>query len=123
MEPFLHDGCVRIEGIAFFGYHGVRPEERRDGQRFLVDLAVYRDVSGAATSDDLTDAVDYSRIYQQVKAIVEGTPRNLLETLAVAIAEAVQGEHGGLVWVKVTKPDRPSAQYAVEVWRPAPASE
>lgn len=118
MEPQPHSGCVRIEGMAFHGYHGVRPEERQQGQRFLVDLALYRDIAAAAASDDLAATADYSRIYQQVKALVEGEPRNLLETLAVVIAEAVQTEHGGLVWVKVAKPDRPSAVFAVEVWRP-----
>lgn len=112
------EDCIRIQGMTFHGYHGVRPEERANGQRFVVDLALYRDVSLAAASDALADATDYSAIYQQVRDIVEGQPRNLLEALAVAIAEAVHARHGGLVWVRVTKPDRPSAAYAVEVWRP-----
>ena len=37
------DGCgvidrIELEGLAFYGYHGVRPEEKSLGQRFEVDL-------------------------------------------------------------------------------------
>ncbi|MGB9805063.1 dihydroneopterin aldolase, partial [Desulfofundulus sp.] len=29
---------VILKGMEFYGYHGVLPEERRMGQRFIVDV-------------------------------------------------------------------------------------
>lgn len=118
----MREDCVRLQGMTFYGYHGARPEERTLGQRFTVDLALYRDVSRAAASDDVKDVVNYSGIFQTVRTIVEGDPCNLLETVATRIAETVQQEHSGVVWVRLTKPDAPvpgaTGTFAVEVWRP-----
>ncbi len=118
----MQEDCVRLDGMTFYGYHGVRPEERALGQRFVVDLALYRDVSAAAASDDLRDATDYSRIYREVRDVVEGAPKHLIETLAVAVAERVAAQFGGRAWVRITKPGAPvpgaTGAFAVEVWRP-----
>ena len=73
---------ILLTGMTFYGYHGVRPEERALGQRFVVDLEMELDLSAPAASDDLGDTVDYSQVYRTVKEVVEGPPRNLLETLA-----------------------------------------
>ena len=67
----MRQDCVRLDGMTFYGYHGVRPEERTLGQRFLVDLALYRDVAAAAASDDLADATNYAAIFATVRAIAE----------------------------------------------------
>jgi dihydroneopterin aldolase len=108
--------------MTFYGYHGVRPEERTLGQRFVVDVAIYRDVSAAAASDNLTDATDYSRIYREVRAVIEGEPHNLLESLAAAVADRLHQGFDGIAWVRVTKPGAPvpgaTGTFAVEVWRP-----
>ena len=119
----MRQDCVRLDGMTFYGYHGVRPEERTLGQRFLVDLALYRDVAAAAASDDLADATNYAAIFATVRAIAEGQPCNLLETVASRIAEAVSREYGGVAWVRVTKPGAPvpgaTGTFAIEVWRPS----
>ncbi len=85
----MTEDCVRLDGMVFYGYHGARPEERTLGQRFIVDLALYRDVSDAAASDDVEHAADYSRIFREVREVMEGEPRSLLETLASTVAERV----------------------------------
>ena len=52
---------IELAGLVVFGNHGYFEEERRLGQRFLVDLRV--DVSGEATaSDRIEDTVDYRSI-------------------------------------------------------------
>jgi len=43
----------------FFAHHGVFPEERRDGQIFVIDVEVEYDMASAALSDDVADAIDY----------------------------------------------------------------
>ena len=80
---------IILEGMEFTGFHGCLAEERRDGQTFLVDLNLYLDLSKGGKSDNLSDTIDYSRVYQVVKAIVEGPAHNLIETVAEEIAEKV----------------------------------
>ena len=41
---------VYLKGLEIFAYHGVNPEEKEDGQRFVLDLAMKADLSGAATT-------------------------------------------------------------------------
>lgn len=73
----------------FFGFHGTLPAERDLGQRFVVDLALHCDLRAAGQSDDLRLTVDYSAVYAQVRAIVEGEPVGLIEAVAERIAAAV----------------------------------
>lgn len=80
---------VFLEGLQFYGYHGVNPEERSLGQRFLVDVELSTDLHPAGQSDDLTQTVNYSRVYTCVQMIVEGPPRNLIEAVAEEIATAL----------------------------------
>ena len=39
---------IRIKGLEIFAYHGVNPEEKENGQRFVLDLAMTADLSRAA---------------------------------------------------------------------------
>jgi dihydroneopterin aldolase len=99
---------IRLVGVAATGRHGVHEHERRDGQRFVVDVALRVDASRAAASDDLADTVDYSTLASQIVALIEGEPVNLIETLAGAIADRCL-EHGGVFGAEVTvhKPEAP----------------
>ena len=121
-----HD-TVFLQGLTFFGYHGVRPEERTTGQRFQVDVEVTADVRRAGSTDDLNDTVNYAQVFRTVREIMEGEPRNLMETLAEAIAGRVLAEHPAqAVRVRISKlgpPLRgaPTGQAGVEVYRTAEA--
>jgi len=97
-----------ISGIECFGHHGVFEHERRDGQRFVIDLALGVDSRPAATSDDLRDTVDYGSLVAQVKAAVEKDPVDLIETLAQRIADVSLWD-ARVEWARVTvhKPDAP----------------
>ena len=80
---------VRLEGLSVFGHHGARPFEKEAGQRLEVDLELEPVDDQAETSDRLADAVDYDRLYQTVREIVESKSFHLLEALAAATAEAI----------------------------------
>ncbi len=80
---------ISLVGITLYGYHGVRPEERTLGQRFVVDVHLDADLRNAAATDDLVFTVNYSEVYALVAEIVEGEPVNLLETLGERIIEIV----------------------------------
>ncbi len=77
---------ILLEGMRFFGYHGVNPEETTLGQRFVVDLSIEVDLRAAGTSDRLEDSINYSAAFKRVREIVEGQRFQLIEALGEAIA-------------------------------------
>lgn len=77
---------ILLEGMRFFGYHGVNPEETSLGQRFVIDLAITADLRVAGKSDRLEDSVNYSAAFKRVRAIVEEQRFQLIEALGSAIA-------------------------------------
>jgi dihydroneopterin aldolase len=97
-----------VRGIEVFGHSGVFDFERRDGQRFVVDLMLGLDTAPAAMSDDLRDTVDYGTLVASVTRAVADDPVDLVETLAQRIADICLGE-ARVHWAEVTvhKPDAP----------------
>jgi dihydroneopterin aldolase len=111
---------IRISGINGFGFHGVYPEERRVGQRFMADLILFTDLSAAALSDDVNDSTDYSKVVPDVKEILEGDPVNLIESLAERVSSHVLSKYPLVQIIEVTiyKPEAPvEAAVAVHIRR------
>jgi dihydroneopterin aldolase len=114
---------VEVQGLEVFGRHGVEEVERREGQTFLFDLEL--EVSDAALSDRIEDAVDYRAVASRVRDLSESRRFDLLEALAGAVAEAIAAEFAvESVRVRVRKPAaRPGglvvAWTAASVRRPA----
>lgn len=97
---------IELEGLVVFGHHGYLEEERRLGQRFLVDLWVDLD-EDATASDRIEDTADYRRLAALVREVFGGPSRLLLEGLAGAVADGVLARFGSVerVRVRVRKPD------------------
>lgn len=114
---------IELRGMTFYGFHGVNPAEKELGQRFVVDLDIFRDLTKAGRTDDLSDTTDYSEVYRAIKEIVEGPSRNLLENVAAAIADRVLSAHDvEAVRVRLMKPQVPMkgsvlTHAAVEIYR------
>jgi dihydroneopterin aldolase len=100
---------ILLEGMRFYAYHGVNPEERALGQRFTVDVVLAVDLRQAGQSDDLADTVSYSTVYKLVRRIVESEPRNLIEAVAESIAGEILASFPPVQRVSVTvrKPEAP----------------
>ena len=99
---------IAVTGITARGFHGVLAEEKRDGQTFVVDVALGVDTRGAAAGDDLERTVDYSVVAARVGDVVTGESLDLVETLAQRIADVCLAF--GLVQaveVVVHKPEAP----------------
>jgi len=114
---------IYVNGMEFYGYHGVFPEENKLGQRFRVDVILETDLSKAGQTDDLIYTVNYADIYEQCKQIVEEKVYKLVEAVAENIAETIL-EQFTIVercTVKVTKPDPPIPGHyksvAIEIMR------
>jgi dihydroneopterin aldolase len=97
---------IELLGLVVFGHHGYLEEERRLGQRFLVDLWVELD-EDATASDRIDETVDYRRLVALVRDVFTGRSRLLLEGLAGAVADGVMTEFEPVrrVRVRVRKPD------------------
>ena len=55
-----------LRGLKFHGFHGVKPEEKKLGQKFLVDVDAWMDLQAAGKSDNLSDTISYTEIYRWV---------------------------------------------------------
>ena len=114
-SEFSRDDRIVLEGMRFYGFHGVNPEERVLGQEYVVDLTVEMDLGPAGESDRLEDTVSYAHIYRAVKDVMEGEPKNLLEAAAQAVADRVLAEFSvDSVGVRVKKPHPPIRGSVIE---------
>ena len=100
---------ICLTGMEFYAYHGVMEEERRLGQRFVVDCVLSLDLSRAAASDDLAETVDYAAVYETIRRVAEGGPFLLIERLAGAINEEILSRFPKILSAETTvhKPDAP----------------
>jgi dihydroneopterin aldolase len=96
---------IVLDGMHLQGTHGVYPEEQRVPQPFDVDVELALNLQPAGLSDDLAQTVDYARVYETCRQIVESTRFNLIEALAEAIAhELLAGFAADEVTVRIRKP-------------------
>ena len=97
---------ILLSGMRLFGYHGVLPEERTQGQEFVVDVELEGDWRAAGARDDLKLTADYRRAYDLVKNVMEGPSKQLLEALAETIARRLLTHLGRVtaVTVRIRKP-------------------
>ncbi len=79
---------VHVHDLRLFGHHGVRGEEREEGQDFLFDVEL--DVGDRGTSDRHEDAVDYVEVARVVQEVSDGRQFTLLEALASAVADELE---------------------------------
>jgi dihydroneopterin aldolase len=97
---------LRLEGMHFFGHHGCLAEERRTGVHLDVDVEVRTDVREAAASDRVEDTIDYARLVETCRRVVEEEQFHLVETVAEQLAAAVL-EEPRAEWVRVRVAKRP----------------
>ncbi|KAL8505235.1 hypothetical protein ACS0TY_016451 [Phlomoides rotata] len=106
MSEIINGDKLVLRGLKFHGFHGVKPEEQKLGQKFLIDVDAWTDLQAAGISDHLQDTISYTAIYSIVRDVVEGAPHNLLESVAERIASTVLSKYTQIsaVRIKVGKP-------------------
>jgi len=100
---------IELKGLKFHANHGVLEHETEFGQAFSLDITCWLDFAGAAKNDDLTQTVNYAELADAALKIATGTPRQLIETVVVEIAETAMRSYDALHAVEVTlhKPHAP----------------
>jgi dihydroneopterin aldolase len=53
-----------LRGLQFHDFHGVKQEEKILGQKFVVDVDAWMDLSTAGETDSISDTVSYTDIYR-----------------------------------------------------------
>jgi dihydroneopterin aldolase len=98
---------IRLKGMEFYAYHGVLPEEKILGQRFLIDVDLYPR-KWITLSDNLQDTINYAEVFTLVKDCVKNKRFKLLESLAEDIAACILDNFDcSQVRVEVHKPQAP----------------
>ena len=90
---FLRD--LRIRTIV-----GIWEWERRVPQVVSIDLDMATDIRRAASSDQIGDTLDYKGVSRRIKAFVEDSRFQLIETMAEQIAGIILAEFA-VPWVRV----------------------
>ena len=77
---------IRIKDLEVYANHGVLPEERILGQKFLISAVIYMDFSKAALSGNLDKTINYASVCQFISEFTQENTFELIETLAEGIA-------------------------------------
>src|SRR5690606_11755187 len=101
-------GKIMLEGLELYAYHGVHPEERENGQIYLVQLTLETQLDVAGATDLLEHTIDYSEVYRRIKEAM-AIPSNLLEHVAKRILDSLKIHFPEIERseIKITKPHPP----------------
>ena len=119
---------IVLRNMQFTGRHGYYQHELETPQPFEVDIELVLNLQPAGIDDDLEKTVDYAKVYDAARQIVESTSFRLLEALAEAISHEVLADFPVTeVGVRIRKPKvdlgGPLDAVAVEIWRRRPNGE
>lgn len=87
MENNSQIARLTIKSAQFYGYHGVKDEEKTLGGRYEVDLDLWYDATNAIATDDVTYALNYEKAMECIEDVFSGQSYNLIETVANNILE------------------------------------
>lgn len=102
---------IFVKGLVIHARHGVMDHETEVGQRFVIDLELYSDLTEPSRTDHLSDTVSYANVVTTAVAAFKNTNYKLLERAAGAVADAILAAFPRIRAVKVTvhKPHAPIA--------------
>jgi dihydroneopterin aldolase len=107
---------IEVIGLPVFAHHGVREHEKRDGQRFVIDLRLEPESAAGCETDRLEHTVSYS---EAARIAVDAASRrryDLVERLAAAIGDTLLAQLPlRRVTITVHKPSAPLAQPFADV--------
>lgn len=100
---------IFLKGLEIFAYHGVNPEEKTDGQTFVLDITMKADLTAARKSDDLNDTVNYAAVRKTVQRVFTAEKYDLIERAAQVVCDAILDEYPKVqeVTVLLKKPEAP----------------
>ena len=100
---------IRIDGLEVFAYHGVYPEEKENGQTFVVNAVLYTDIRRAGARDDLDCTTNYGEVCGFITEWMQENTYRLLEAVAEKLSKAILLKYILVVAVdlEIKKPQAP----------------
>lgn len=100
---------IIIKDLKVFAYHGVNPEEKIDGQSFIMDITADVDLSLPCKTDNVDDTVSYAQIIKKVVPAFTAEKYDLIEKAAQVVCDTVLDNFSKVQSVEVTlkKPEAP----------------
>jgi dihydroneopterin aldolase len=92
---------IHLQQLDFFSYHGKYPMEKKEGNRFVVDVKMCLQIPENPDNEDLSVTVDYAAVYALVKAEMD-QPCALLESLVQRILGRISKTFPQIVRTDVT---------------------
>lgn len=108
MDSFNND-IIKIENLKVFAYHGIRPQERENGQNFYVNVSMYVKTRTAGLEDEMELATDISAVSYFIDSFMKEHTYKLLEAVTENLAEAILFEFPQIerIQLEVRKPEAP----------------
>ncbi len=100
---------IIIRNLKIYAYHGVNPEEKRDGQYFYLDMELCLDLSAPCRSDKVEQTVNYDEVCNLAQDVMTRQPFDLIERAAQAVCDEILSAFPAVQRVNLTlkKPDAP----------------
>ena len=100
---------IIVSGLKIFAHHGVLPEEKKNGQLFILDIELELPLDEAAATDDLSRTVNYDEVCRLAGDAMTGETFDLIERAAQAVIDRLLAEFPSVHAVTVTlkKPEAP----------------
>lgn len=102
---------VFVRGLSLHAFHGVHAEEKRLGQKFILDIDCALDLSACAATDDYSKAICYDALCKLAEEVSNEGPFDLIETLGHLVAERILARFPTVTEARVVvrKPSAPLA--------------
>ncbi len=100
---------ILIRNLKVFAYHGVNPEEKVQGQTFILDIDAFVDISVPCKTDRVDDTVSYADIIEETIRIFTARKDDLVERAAERVSEGLfeKFERIRSLRILLKKPDAP----------------
>lgn len=91
---------IELNGMKFYAYHGVSPQETKVGNYFLVNVLYSMPLQKVFTSDNIEDTISYADMYELIKQEMSISSK-LLEAVVARIIWKLKEEFPQLIYLKV----------------------
>lgn len=95
---------IELKDLRFHSFHGLYPEEKKRGGKFLVDLTVEYpspvEVANSLNPVTLGDTIDYAELFEICKEAMQ-QPTELLENVAISISNSIQVQFKKVVRIEI----------------------
>jgi dihydroneopterin aldolase/2-amino-4-hydroxy-6-hydroxymethyldihydropteridine diphosphokinase len=93
---------IDIKELIVYANHGVLPQEKTLGQKFIISAKIYANLEDAYKTDDVYKTINYAKVCELFTAVTVEKNYNLIETLAGVLADKALEEFERIDSIEVT---------------------